>query len=201
MPYTFTLMETAALTRTIYNQWYVNEGKGRTVLLLHGLFGNVKMWSSTVQALKSNYRVIIPRLPLFDDHANLPFLVEVLHQFIHEHDLDDVIIVGHGVGSRLALLYAHEHPANVDRLVITGSMGFEYDFFIDENIHTTYNKIEHPVLLLWGLEDKITVPDVAMHFHDYLRNSVVHFIDKCGHVPMLEQPEDYNWHVTQFIKA
>lgn len=179
-----------------YDQWYVNEGDGQTVLLLHGLFGDLEMWASTVEALKSNYRVIIPRLPLFDlptNNARLQDVAELLHDFISWHKLDDVIIAGHGAGGQLALLYTYKYPANVNRLVISGSTGFTFESYL--------NRIDHPVLLLWGLEDKITPPEVAMHFHDFLQNSMIHFIEQCGHVPMIEQPEPYNWHVAHFLDA
>lgn len=245
----------------VYDQWYVHEGKGQVVLLLHGLFGNLKMWSRTVEALKNNYRVIIPRLPLFDlpaDRTNLLYLVDVLDSFISLHNLTDVVIVGHGMGGQLALLYTYTHPQNVSRLVISGSTGFmsdpyltdsaltnELDYeFVEERVQAAFfrsalvpkklveqvfstvqstprrrsmealikssdksdmaillNRIDHPVLILWGLEDKITPPEVALHFHDFLQNSVVHFIEQCGHVPMVERSETYNWHLVHFLEA
>jgi len=62
------------------------------------------------------------------------------------------------------------------------------------------NKIDHPILLLWGLEDRITPPEVAMHFHDYLQNSEIKFMEQCGHVPMVESPEEFNKHLLNFLK-
>ena len=61
------------------------------------------------------------------------------------------------------------------------------------------NKIDHPILLLWGLEDRITPPEVAMHFHDFLQNSEIKFIQRCGHVPMVENPEEFNKHLLNFL--
>ncbi len=62
-------------------------------------------------------------------------------------------------------------------------------------------KLELPVLLIWGLQDKITPPEVALHFHDLLKNAEVKFIDQCGHVPMVEQTEKFNQHLYQFLIA
>ena len=62
-------------------------------------------------------------------------------------------------------------------------------------------KLELPVLLIWGLQDKITPPEVALHFHDLLKNAEVKFIDQCGHVPMIEQTEKFNQYLYQFLKA
>lgn len=56
-----------------------------------------------------------------------------------------------------------------------------------------------PVLLLWGLQDKITPPEVALKFHDLLPNATVKFVDQCGHLPMVERPDDYVRHVLSFL--
>ncbi len=49
-----------------------------------------------------------------------------------------------------------------------------------------------PVCLIWGKNDTITPPEVAEEFHQLLPNSELHWIDKCGHAPMMEQPEEFN---------
>lgn len=49
-----------------------------------------------------------------------------------------------------------------------------------------------PVCLIWGKNDTITPPDVAEEFHQLLPNSELHWIDECGHAPMMEQPEKFN---------
>lgn len=52
--------------------------------------------------------------------------------------------------------------------------------------------ITMPTLLIWGLNDTITPPEVAYEFNRYIANSELHFIDKCCHAPMMEQPERFN---------
>ncbi len=56
-----------------------------------------------------------------------------------------------------------------------------------------------PTLLIWGLQDKINTPEVALHFYDLIPNAEVRFLDQCGHVPMLEQPEIVQDLIKQFI--
>jgi pimeloyl-ACP methyl ester carboxylesterase len=46
--------------------------------------------------------------------------------------------------------------------------------------------------LIWGKNDIVTPPDVADEFHKLLPNSDLYWIDKCGHVPMMEHPEKFN---------
>ncbi|MBI1308031.1 MAG: alpha/beta fold hydrolase [Bacteroidetes bacterium] len=49
-----------------------------------------------------------------------------------------------------------------------------------------------PVCLIWGRNDKITPPDVAEEFHKLLEFSELHWIDKCGHAPMMERAKEFN---------
>jgi pimeloyl-ACP methyl ester carboxylesterase len=43
-----------------------------------------------------------------------------------------------------------------------------------------------------GKNDKVTPPDVAEEFKQLLPNSTLYWIDKCGHAAMMEQPEEFN---------
>ena len=52
--------------------------------------------------------------------------------------------------------------------------------------------IHIPTLLVWGLNDTITPPEVAHEFDKLLPNTKLHFIDKCGHAPMMEHPQKFN---------
>ena len=56
-----------------------------------------------------------------------------------------------------------------------------------------------PVLLIWGLQDKITTPEVALQFHDLLPNGSVRFIEACGHLPMVERPNEYLKYILSFL--
>jgi pimeloyl-ACP methyl ester carboxylesterase len=48
-----------------------------------------------------------------------------------------------------------------------------------------------PTCLIWGLNDTITPPHVGHEFNRLVPNSELHFIDKCCHAPMMEQPEHF----------
>lgn len=61
--------------------------------------------------------------------------------------------------------------------------------------------IKIPVLLIWGLQDIVTPPEVAEEFHQYLPNATLHYIDRCGHAPMMEQPDLFNGYVSQFLAS
>ena len=60
-----------------------------------------------------------------------------------------------------------------------------------ERLHNRLAEIECPVQLIWGRQDRVTPPATAMEFHTLLPNSELDWIDKCGHVPMLEAPHTF----------
>lgn len=53
-------------------------------------------------------------------------------------------------------------------------------------------KINKPTLLIWGLNDTITPPEVAHEFNSLIKGSDLYFIDKCSHAPMMERPKEFN---------
>lgn len=63
---------------------------------------------------------------------------------------------------------------------------------VRHNIADKLDQIKCPTLLIWGKEDSITPPFVAEQFNELIVNSELHFLDKCGHAPMMELPEAFN---------
>ena len=63
---------------------------------------------------------------------------------------------------------------------------------IRHNMGKDLHKIHIPVALIWGRNDRITPPEVAIEFKNLLPNSELHWIDHCGHAAMMEQPEEFN---------
>ena len=51
------------------------------------------------------------------------------------------------------------------------------------------SKITIPTSLIWGKNDTVTPPEVAEEFYQLLPNSELNWVDKCGHVPMMEHPD------------
>jgi pimeloyl-ACP methyl ester carboxylesterase len=63
---------------------------------------------------------------------------------------------------------------------------------IRHNLGEELRDIRIPTLLVWGKNDTITPPMVGEEFHRLIPNSELHFIDKCGHAPMMEVSGEFN---------
>lgn len=71
---------------------------------------------------------------------------------------------------------------------------------IRNNLGEELNQIKLPTLLVWGNNDSITPPFVAKEFNKLIPNSELYFIDKCGHAPMMEVPDEFNAILHKFLK-
>lgn len=63
---------------------------------------------------------------------------------------------------------------------------------IRNNLGDELKEIQQPTCLIWGNNDSITPPFVGKEFNRLIPNSELHFVDKCGHAPMMEVPAEFN---------
>jgi 2-hydroxy-6-oxonona-2,4-dienedioate hydrolase len=71
---------------------------------------------------------------------------------------------------------------------------------IRHNLGDELQDIKVPTCLIWGKNDTITPPMVAEEFHKLIPNSELYFVDKCGHAPMMEVPEEFNKILDVFLE-
>jgi len=63
---------------------------------------------------------------------------------------------------------------------------------IRHNMSKDLPKIKIPTALIWGKNDSVTPPEVALEFEKLLPISNLFWINKCGHAPMMEHPKKFN---------
>ena len=78
---------------------------------------------------------------------------------------------------------------NRDKLVRTLSIAKSA---IRHNMSRDLPNIKTPTLLIWGENDLVTPPEVAVEFKSLLPNSELTWIKECGHAPMMEYPMEFN---------
>ena len=70
---------------------------------------------------------------------------------------------------------------------------------IRHNLGDELHQIKAPTLLIWGKNDNVTPPEVGEKFHELIDNSKLVWVDKCGHAPMMEHPEEFNAILEAFL--
>jgi len=105
---------------------YIDEGSGPTLLLVHGLAGQVHNFThSLLGRLKRDFRVVILdrpgsgySLPPNEALAPLTAQARIISRFCEALHLERPLVVGHSLGGAIALALALNHPERVGGLAL-----------------------------------------------------------------------------------
>ncbi len=105
---------------------FLDAGEGQTpCLLIHGLAGSSNWWSENIPALAATRRTIAVDLPGFGASEGARSydpteIAGVLDELCEQLGLETIDVVGHSLGTLLAIEFAFRHPHRLRRLVLTG---------------------------------------------------------------------------------
>ena len=105
---------------------FIEEGEGETLLLLHGLFGALSNFKDLVEHFRTQYKVVVPILPLFDldiFHTSVGGLEKYVQKFVEARGYDNIHLLGNSLGGHVALVHILKHPEKIKSLILTGSSG------------------------------------------------------------------------------
>jgi pimeloyl-ACP methyl ester carboxylesterase len=96
---------------------------GRPLVILHGLFGSARNWSTVARALSRRAQVHALDLR---NHGRSPWtaamdypdLVGDLVDYLDREGLDRPVVLGHSLGGKTAMLAALAHPGRIGALVV-----------------------------------------------------------------------------------
>lgn len=94
---------------------------GSRIVFCHGLFGQGRNWTQHAKALAADHRVLLVDMP---DHGRSPWserfdFVTAASQVAELLSADDpVVLVGHSMGGKTAMVLALRHPELVERLCV-----------------------------------------------------------------------------------
>ncbi|MFK7899409.1 MAG: alpha/beta fold hydrolase [Cyclobacteriaceae bacterium] len=98
------------------NLRYLEEGKGKTIVLLHGFCENKEIWNYQINKLKQTYQVVAIDLPGFGDNEPLQgeWTIEkmavAIDQLLDELAIIDYVVIGHSLGGYVGLAMAELFP-------------------------------------------------------------------------------------------
>jgi pimeloyl-ACP methyl ester carboxylesterase len=70
-----------------------------------------------------------------------------------------------------------------------------------DDILAKLTTITIPTLILWGREDKVTPLKIGELLHQAIPNSTLEIIERCGHVPQEEKPDETVARVSRFLNS
>ncbi len=108
---------------------YREMGEGRPLIILHGLFGFSDNWQTHGKKLAEYFHVILVDLR---NHGHSDWSEEISYQLMaddvfelcQELQLDEVHLIGHSMGGKVAMQFADDHEDLLEKLVIV-DIGFK----------------------------------------------------------------------------
>jgi len=116
-------------------------GTGQPVVILHGLFGLSDNWVTFGRQLAEHHSVFIPDLRNHGQspHSQVfdfPSLENDLAEMVDEHGLENIFLIGHSLGGKIAMFFTLHHPGLVKKLVV-----------VDISLRKSPPNLEHRLLL------------------------------------------------------
>lgn len=71
---------------------------------------------------------------------------------------------------------------------------------IKHNMQNELPNVRCPTCIIWGKQDNVTPPDVAIEMNRLIPNAELFWIDQCGHVAMMEKPNEFNNLLFEWLK-
>jgi len=119
-------------------QLAVWEGKGKTVLCIHGLTANCRCWDLMASLLSPQHKIMAMDLRGrgLSDSPSSGYSVENhckdILALLDDQGLERPVLMGHSLGAFISLVFAVKHPRRVDRLILIDSGGKIPDARLDK---------------------------------------------------------------------
>lgn len=110
---------------------YKSFGEGQPFVILHGLFGMLDNWQTLARRWAETYQVILVDLPNHGrsphtDTNDYPSMSEALVELIEALGLEDIYLMGHSMGGKVAMQLALDHPDLVEKLLVVDMSPRQY---------------------------------------------------------------------------
>ncbi len=189
--------------KTVYYISY-ERGNMRNFILLHDSNQTSNSWAR-IDALRKigqwGFNVYAPDFPGFgnselNDSYNFGSSpakgATFIKDFAESLFLSQINIVGPSVSAGVALKSLIDYPQLINSSIIIGGLGV--DHILDE-----LNRIDKPVLILWGAMDTVVPLDHGARYHDLIASSAFVKVAGAGHCVQLEKPDIFFNNIKKFI--
>ncbi|WP_342387272.1 2-succinyl-6-hydroxy-2,4-cyclohexadiene-1-carboxylate synthase [Salinicoccus bachuensis] len=133
-----------------FNHRFSNNGKSRTILLLHGFLADMTSMEGLACDLSPHFNTLTVDLPGFGGtpSAGIDYgmedIAEGIRQLLVSLDIQKVDILGYSMGGRVALSFIASHPEYVKRAVLeSSSPGIASDEEREARRHADYRRAAH----------------------------------------------------------
>ena len=102
---------------------YQTLGQGQPLVLLHGLFGSADNWGNIAKHFAQHYQVISVDLrnhgrSPHNDSQTYPEMADDLSALCDALGLEQIYLLGHSLGGKVAMQFATQYPQKVSKLIV-----------------------------------------------------------------------------------
>jgi len=102
---------------------YKKLGNGQPLIVVHGLFGSLDNWMTMARSLSDRFEIYLVdqrnhgKSP-HSDQMSYDLMAADLVEFIEEHQLDNVNLIGHSMGGKAILKLALQNPELINKMAV-----------------------------------------------------------------------------------
>jgi esterase len=144
------------------------EGQGNPFLIIHGFLGMSDNWKTLgLQFAQLGFQIHLLDMrnhgkSFHSDEFNYEVMVEDVKAYIDFHNLQDITLLGHSMGGKIAMLFATLYPEVVEKLIIA-DIGPKYYAPHHQTILAALNAVDFSKKPSRGEVDEI----ITKHISDF----------------------------------
>jgi pimeloyl-ACP methyl ester carboxylesterase len=186
--YTMSLIKTNVKSFANYLKGFIEfKGLNEVILLGNSLGGHVGLYHTKMYPEKVKGLVITGSSGLYESAMGSGYTKRSDYEVIKKKAQD--VFYDPKVATKAIVDEVYETVNDRNKLIKTLAIAKSA---IRHNMAKDLPKMQTPTCIIWGKNDTVTPPEVAIEFHDLLPDSDLFWIDKCGHAAMMEHPDEFN---------
>jgi pimeloyl-ACP methyl ester carboxylesterase len=180
---------------------YLNHGSGTPIILLHGYSFNADTWYEVnlINTLSEKFNVYALDMPYGPKSKSDKLMVadrdeyaDFLEEFLSILKIKKPILLGASISGEIVLRYLSKNY-DAKAGIVVGPVGVKV---LSEKL----NKIDVPLLIIWGENDKIAPLSDAHLLASLVKNSTLHIITNAGHACYLDDPQQFKAIIMNFLR-
>lgn len=98
-------------------------GKGKPIIIMHGVFGSLDNWLTVGKKLADNFTVYLLDLrnhgdSFHDKEFTYEAMANDLRNFIETEKIESPVVIGHSMGGKVAMKFAVTWPALYEKIIV-----------------------------------------------------------------------------------